>query len=308
MQEIRTVAILGAGAMGAYLAALFYAVPEFSTSVVAKGERGERLRKKGLLVNGVHIPVPVIDPDTARSPMDLVIVGLKHSNLHNALPDLQKIVGPDTQIISVMNGLDSEDIISAACGREKVLLCVALGMDALRVGDEVMYTNIGKLCIGEEANSPVNSRVRRVQRAFEKAGMPCEIPADMVRTMWWKFMVNVGVNQAAAVMHAPFGVFQTMPDARVVMQALMREVIALAQVRGIDLGEKDLDTWDTVLNALSPDGKPSMLQDMEAGRPTEVDVFAAKVVALGRTCGIATPVNETMLHIIRTLEKTLVRT
>ncbi len=303
VQEIRSVAILGAGAMGAYLAALFHAVPDFSVSVVAGGERGEKLRNNGLVVNGSRIAIAVSDPDAVRSSADLVIVALKHAHLRNALPELRKLVGPDTVIVSVMNGLDSEEIIGSVYGKEKVLLCVALGMDALRRGDEVIVANIGKLRIGEESNSPVSPRVQRVQRAFEKAGMPCEVPADMIREMWWKFMVNVGVNQAAAVMRVPFGVFQADPGARYVMQALMREVIALAQNRGVSLGEEDLETWDTVLNALSPEGKPSMLQDREAGRPTEVDVFAAKVVSLGKSCGIPTPVNETVLHIVRTLEK-----
>jgi len=303
MQDIKSVAILGAGAMGSYLAALFHDVADISVSVVARGERGEKLRNNGLVVNGRRSAIAVIDPDAVCAPADLVIVALKHTHLRSALPDLSRLIGPDTTIVSVMNGLDSEEIIGSVYGRERVLLCVALGMDALRAGDEVIVANIGKLRIGEESNNPVSARVRRVQHAFEKAGMPCEVPADMVREMWWKFMVNVGVNQAAAVMRAPFGVFQTDTDARAVMQALMQEVIALAQNRGVCLGQDDLETWDSVLNALSPEGKPSMLQDIEAGRPTEVDVFAAKVVALGKSCAIPTPVNEAVLHVIRTLEK-----
>jgi 2-dehydropantoate 2-reductase len=303
MQEIKSVAILGAGAMGAYLARLFYRNADFKTQVIARGQRAARLRQNGLVVNGERFHVTVADPDVVEEYVDLVIVAFKHAALSEALEDLQHFIGSETLIISVMNGLDSEEIIAARYGWKHVLFCVAFGMDALRTGEEVQVTNIGKLCIGEESNLVPNARVLRVQQAFQKAGMPCEVPVDMVRTMWWKFMINVGVNQAAAIMRVPFGVFQRESDARAVMQLLMREVIALAQSKGINLQEHDLKGWDTILNTLSAQGKPSMLQDIEAGRKTEVDIFAAKVVAFGRDCGIPTPVNETVLHIIKTIER-----
>jgi 2-dehydropantoate 2-reductase len=124
----------------------------------------------------------------------------------------------------------------------------------------------------------------------------------MRRTLWWKFMINVGMNQASAVMRAPYGVFQTSQDARALMRALMQEVIALAQAADVNLSEADIEDWCAILQTLSPKGKTSMLQDIEAGRQTEVDVFAGKVVALGRERGIATPVNAAMLHAIRVLE------
>ena len=116
-------------------------------------------------------------------------------------------------------------------------------------------------------------------------------------------MVNVGMNQASAVMRAPYGVFQSSPDAQALMEALMREVIALAKGIGVNLEEQDVDDWYTVLNTLSPLGKTSMLQDIEAGRKTEVEIFAGKAVELGKTHGIPTPVNQTLLRIIHVLEQ-----
>jgi 2-dehydropantoate 2-reductase len=142
-----------------------------------------------------------------------------------------------------------------------------------------------------------------VQSAFERAGIASEIPADMMRMLWWKFMVNVGVNQASAVMRAPYGVFQSSPEAQALTESLMREVIVLAQCIGVNLGEQDLDGWYAVLKTLSPEGKTSMLQDIEAGRKTEVEVFAGKVVELGKANGVPTPVNQTVLNIIHVLEQ-----
>ena len=116
-------------------------------------------------------------------------------------------------------------------------------------------------------------------------------------------MINVGVNPTSAVIRAPYGVFQTSPEARKLMETSMREVISLAKANGVNLTDQDLQDWIVVLKTLSPDGKTSMLQDIEAGFKTEVEIFCEKVVQLGKTHGIPTPVNQTILRIIRVLEQ-----
>jgi 2-dehydropantoate 2-reductase len=120
--------------------------------------------------------------------------------------------------------------------------------------------------------------------------------------MWWKFMINVGINQASAVLRAPYGVFQSSPDARALMRSLMEEVVALAEKAGIDLTDKEIDEWGRVLASMSSAGKTSMLQDVEAGRKTEVEIFAGKVVDLGYRYLVPTPVNVTVQRIIKVIE------
>jgi 2-dehydropantoate 2-reductase len=303
MEDIQTVAILGAGALGAMYAALFSDRPGFSVSLIARDGYYDRLKRDGLVVNGRHYAVPVVHPDEVNAPADLVLVALKHHQLVDAVGDLRPFVGSDTVILSVMNGLDSEAMIGAVCGMDRVLYCISLGMDPLREGNTVNYTTPGRLVFGEVVNDPPGERVRRVQAAFDRAGIRYETPVDMLRMLWWKFLVNVGVNQATAVLGIPYGVMQTSPDAQAVMEALMREVIDLARASGVNLTEQDIDNWYPVLNTLSPQGKTSMLQDLEAGRKTEVEIFAGKAVELGHTFGIPTPVNQAVLHIIRVLEQ-----
>jgi 2-dehydropantoate 2-reductase len=116
-------------------------------------------------------------------------------------------------------------------------------------------------------------------------------------------MINVGMNQASAVMRAPYGIFQNIKSAQELMEALMREVIALAGVLGINLTDRDIDDWYAFLNTLSPQGKTSMLQDIEAGRKTEVEIFGGKVVELGKKHDVPTPINQTVLRIIQVLEQ-----
>ena len=303
MKEIKRVVVLGAGAMGAFYASKFFDSSLLSTVLVAREPRYDRLKAEGLVVNGKHYSIPVVHPDEATPPADLIIVALKHHSLPEAVHDLKNLVGDQTTLVSVMNGLDSEEYLGSIYGMDKLLYAIAVAIDALREGNSVTYTNPGKVIFGEPDNSQPSERVRRVQAAFEQAGVVTEIPTDMMRMLWWKFMVNVGINQASAVMRAPYGVFQSSPDAQALMETLMREVLVLAQRVGVNLGEHDLDAWYAFLKTLSPKGKTSMLQDIEAGRKTEVEIFAGKMVELGKSHGIPTPVNQTLLSIVHVLER-----
>jgi 2-dehydropantoate 2-reductase len=303
MQEIRNVAILGAGAMGAYFASTFFDTADFSTVLIARGSRLDKLKSKGLVVNGKPYAIPVIHPDEATAPVDLMIVALKDHHLEEAVHGLEKLVDDSTTIISIMNGLESEEYIGSIYGMDKMLYAISVAIDAVRQGNQITYTKPGKHYFGEASNTRLSRRVLGVQEAFDRAGIVYETPEDMIRMMWWKFMVNVGMNQASAVMRAPYGDFQTSPDAQGLMEALMKEVIALTDVMDVNLTDRDIEEWYSFLKVLSPQGKTSMLQDIEAGRKTEVDIFGGKVVELGKTHGVPTPVNQTVLQIIRVLEQ-----
>jgi len=302
MKAIRKISIVGAGAMGAAYAAMFTDAAGFSVSFVARGERHERLKNKTLTVNDRLYNVPVVHPDKVAEPADLVLVALKHHHLESAVGDIAALVGRDTAILSVMNGLESEATIGDACGVDKLVYAIAVGIDAVRENDRFTYANPGKIVFGPIGDGGHGPKLTRIQEALNRAGIANEVPVDMMRAMWWKFMINVGINQASAVLRAPYGVFQSSPDARALIRSLMEEVVSLAKKAGIGLAEADIDEWDVIMDGLSPTGKTSMLQDVEAGRKTEVELFAGKVVSLGKKCDLPTPVNATILRIIKVIE------
>lgn len=303
MPEIRNVAILGAGAVGGYFASRFASAADLSTVLIADGERYERLKKQGLIVNGQPLCLPVVHSESAQAPADLILVALKSPQLKEAIPAISSWVGDRTIFISMMNGLESEEYIGSIYGMEKVLYAISLGIDAVRQGNQVTYTNPGTHIFGEAKNPTLSLKVRQVQVAFEKAGIKYETPPDMLRMLWWKFMINVGINQASAVTRAPYRVFQTNADAQAFMEALMEEVVKLANAEQVNLTQQDIRDWYPVMNRLSPQGKTSMLQDIEAKRKTEVEAFSGKVIALGEAHGIPTPVNQMVFRIIRILEQ-----
>ncbi len=303
MHKIQKVAIIGAGAMGSYFAGRFFDTDGFSTVLIAKGQRLDKLKTRGLVINGKSYPIPAIHPDEADSPVDLIIVALKHHHLEEAVQGLEKLVSDSTTIISVMNGLESEEYIGSIYGMNKVLYTISVAIDAVRHSNRTTYTKPGKHYFGEADNTRLSQRVLCVQEAFDRAKIVYETPKDMIRMLWWKFMINVGMNQASAVMRAPYGVFQTSPDARGLMEALMKEVIALTDVLGVNLTNQDIEDWYKFLNVLSTQGKTSMLQDIEAGRKTEVEIFGGKVVELGKAHNVQTPFNQACLQIIHVLEQ-----
>ncbi len=303
MQEIRRVGILGAGAIGAYFASRFYETEGFTTALVARGNHYEKLSRNGLTVNGKHYQIPVVNPEAAAEPLDLLIVALKHQHMEAAIPGLDRLIGTETTILSMMNGIQSEAYIGGLYGMDKVLYALSLGIDALRVGNEINYTVPGTHYFGEAENKVISPRVRRVQEAFDKAGIAFKTPEDMLWWLWWKLMVNVGANQVSAVTGSPYQVLQTSQNAQALMEALMREVVTVAQAEKIKLTEKDITAWYPVLNRLSPRGKTSMLQDIEARQKTEVELFAGEIMALGKKHNIPTPVNQTVFQIIRVLEQ-----
>ncbi|BBO76975.1 2-dehydropantoate 2-reductase [Desulfosarcina widdelii] len=302
MEPIRNIAIVGAGAMGAAYAAMFSDAVGFNVSFVARGTRYEQLKHRSMTVNERLYNIGVIHPDKVSTPADLVIVALKHHHLADAVSDIAALAGPDTAILSVMNGLESEETIGAVCGMDKLVYAIAIGIDAVHENRRFTYANPGKIVFGPTADDNSGPDLERIREALDRAGIPNEVPPNILRAMWWKFMVNVGTNQASAVLRAPYGVFRSSPDARGLMRSLMEEVVALAPKAGIDLGTGDIDEWERILMTLSPTGKTSMLQDVEAGRKTEVELFAGRVVELGRKYNIPTPVNATVQRIIKVIE------
>ncbi len=303
MQPIKRISVIGAGAMGSVYAAKLFEMDKDCISLLAKGKRLQRLKKQGLIVNGKPYALPVTGVQEKGPPSDLIIVAVKHHHLPEAIKDMKNRIGDHTVVLSVMNGIESEEQIGAVYGMDKVLYAVAVGIDALRRGNSMTYTKQGKIYFGEAENVVLTDRVKQVQSLFDRAGIAYETPEDMIRTLWWKFMINVGTNQTSAVLRAPFSVLQTSKDARELMASSMREVMAVAKAKRVDLFEEDLENWYSVLSGLSPQGRPSMLQDIEAKRKTEVEMFAGKMIQLGKELEIPVPVNETFFRIIKVIEQ-----
>jgi 2-dehydropantoate 2-reductase len=298
---IDTIAIIGAGALGATYGSLLYAMDQTCVCFIASGERYQRLTQHGVTVNDSNYRIAVIRPEEA-TPVDLLIVAVKYHQLDQAIREIEHAVGPHTTIISVMNGIDSEERIAASYGMDKVMYGLTLGIDAVREHSNVHYSNLGRVLFGEQQNQTISKRVKRIKGLFNRAGITHTVPHDMLRALWFKYMINVGVNQVSAIMGLNYGAIRASVEAKELMDAAMREVISIARALHINLSEHDLAEWYSVLDTLGASNKTSMLQDVEAGRKTEVDMLAGTVIRLGQQYGIPTPVNQRLYDTLKRIE------
>ncbi len=301
--EIQTAAVVGLGALGTLFGhRMAQHMPGEQLRVLAGRERIERYRRDGVYSNGERCDFHYVTPEAATPPADLVLVAVKYGQLAGALEDMRNQVGEHTLILSLLNGISSEGVIADVYGRDRVVDCVAYGMDAVREGNRLTCRNMGRLAIGTRHGGPPTDKVLRAARFFERTEVPYEIDEAMDKRMWGKFMLNVGVNQTVAVFGPDYGTIQRDGHDRDVMIAAMREVIDLSRLEGVDLTGSDLDGWLGVLATLNPGGKPSMRQDVEARRPSEVGLFAGTVLELARKHGYDAPVNRMLLERVRALE------
>ncbi|WP_423802568.1 ketopantoate reductase family protein [Neobacillus sp. SAB-20_R2A] len=301
--EIKKVSIIGLGALGILFGHhLTKKMPKNELRIIADQDRIVRYQTDGVYCNGERCEFQYVTPEEKCEPADLLIFAVKYDGLEASIQATRNHVGENTIILSLLNGISSEAVIGKAFGMDKILYSVAQGMDAVKVGNELTYANKGMICFGDREIGVFSDKVKSVAAFFDKMELPYQVDTDMKKRLWGKFMLNVGVNQTVAVYRSDYGEIQREGQARDTMIAAMREVIALSEKEGVHLTEADLDYWLTVLGTLSPEGKPSMAQDVEAKRFSEVDLFSGTVLELGKKFGIPTPVNKELYERIKLME------
>lgn len=302
--KIRKVTLIGLGAMGVFFAPKLEAyLGKDNFRVLAAGERKEKLQSKGVTINGTTHHFTVINPEKEGDPADLIIVAVKDTGLVQAIRDIRNQVGTGNQILCVMNGIDSEEQIAAVYGWEHVLYSYMRVSIVMKDGVADFDPRLGKVHFGETKNDVLSERVKAVKELFDNSKIGYNIDPDMVRGMWFKFMCNIGENMTCAILGIPFGAYRTSVHANEIRRKAMWEVAAIANRLGIDLGQEDIDRQENIIKKLPFYNKPSTLQDLENGRETEVEMFAGKVVMLGRQLGIETPLNWMFYHGIKVCEE-----
>lgn len=292
MKKIEKVTLIGLGAIGVFFAPKLHAyLGEDHFRILAEGERKTRLESSGVTINGVTHHFPVMTPQTEGDVADLIIIAVKDTGLKKAIEDIKNQVGPDTQILSVLNGIDSEEQVASVYGWEHVLYSYMRVSIVMQDNAANYDPALGKIHFGEAKNSEISERVICVKELFDACKIRYAIDEDMIKGMWFKFMCNVGENQTCALLGIPFGAYRLSDHANAIRRKAMGEVVAIANRLGVDVGQADIDRQEQTIKTLPFYNKPSTLQDLEKGRPTEIEMLAGKVVRLGQQLGVETPVN-----------------
>lgn len=298
--EIKTVAVLGAGAVGSYVIWGLSGQKDIRLGVIAEGERAERM-KKGCLINGTVYHPEVWTPQEARA-TDLLIVALKYGALPAALEGIRMITGENTTVMSLMNGVDSEELISEKIGASHVLH--SLIKIASHKEENGYYfnpeTTIG-IIFGELTAPYQSERVQAVESLFKDTGLHYRVTGHIREEIWSKFRLNVCNNLPQAILGAGVGCYQDSVHMKQISGGLRRELEAVAAAKGIDISQADSSSSHG--SAVPPSARYSTLQDLDAGRHTEIDMFSGALVRMGRELGIPTPYNEYTYHMIKALEE-----
>jgi len=237
-------------------------------------------------------------------PSDLVIFAVKSTSLNEAIEIAKSKVSEHTMILSLINGITSEQILGKAFGMEKMLYTIAEGMDPIKTGNDLNYTNRGYIRIGiDTEKEEKREKLNRVLDLFDKVGFPYILEEDVMHRLWSKFMLNVGVNQVVMIYEGTFDTIQRQGPERELMIAAMREVITLAEKEGIKVTETDLDFYISLVDTLNPKGMPSMRHDGLHKMKSEVELFSGMVLELGRKHGISTPINRYIYDKVQEMEK-----
>ncbi len=295
--EIKRVIICGLGAIGLTYANKLKDVCELK--ILADSKRIESYKNDCPKLNGKEIELNYITPDEAQS-ADLIIISTKNDGLKSAINYIKNFIVKDTIILSLLNGITSEKEISEVYGKDKVLHSYFIGHSAMREGNSVIQDGVGKIFFGSPYEENLE-KVKILKNFFESKNIDYEIPQDIIYSLWLKFTMNVFANQLSAVLGLKFGDMQG-SDFENLAKNIISEVVQIAKCEGVSNAERlEKDSLDS-LKLMIPEGKTSMLQDIEGGRKTEVDIFAGEVIRLGEKYGIPTPYNKILYEMIKVLE------
>lgn len=302
MKEIKTVGIIGLGALGVLYAHLLTdALGKEKVLVLADQERVQRYRTQTFACNGHICDFNFTDAAERKEPVDLLLFAVKFGGLASAMETCRHLVGPETTLVSVLNGISSEQMLSEAFSSSQVVWCIAQKMAVTKRGTSVTADPPGELALGVPAGQNT-THLDRLTAFFSAAHFPFSLPEDIRTQMWSKLLCNTGCNQTTMVFQCGYGGIQIPGKARTVMQDAMREVVLVANAEGIPLSESDVESWTAILDSFPPDGETSMRQDSKAHRKSEVELFSGTIRRLAAKQGIAVPVNDWLYEQVQEME------
>lgn len=302
MKEIKNVLVCGIGAVGSIYADKIEKFTPKNLRVLVDEARLERYKKNPTVFNGRVLDFNYILPNDTSFKADLIIIATKFDGLNDVIKNIKNFVYDDTVILSLLNGVTSEKIIAKTYGREKLLYSYFIGHSAIRDGRNITHDDVNTIVYGSE-NSNDFENVERIQDFFEQAGINYLIPDDIIHSLWLKYMLNVSANQTTAILRMNFGEMLENDKCMDFAINVMKEVQAIAKAEGVRNTESMIDETIEHLHTMIPEGKTSMLQDVEAGRKTEVEMFAGTVIKLGKEFGIPTPYNKIIKEMIEIIHR-----
>jgi 2-dehydropantoate 2-reductase len=289
------IAVMGSGGTGGYFGGLVARAGE-EVSFIARGAQLEAIQQNGLTVKSrlsgnFTLPVRATADPGEIGPVDLVLFCVKAYDNPVAANLIRPLIGPETVVLSVQNGIDNEQQIGEVVGHQHLIGAVSYVSSTVEAPGVVAQTaGPGKIALGE-LKGGVSQRTEKIQRVLQKAGIAAELHSEIQVALWQKFIVICAINGITALTRLPLGEILSCAETNHFLKGTMEEVEAVARTSHANLPEGCVDQSIAFVNSLEPSARGSMYYDLAAGRRLELEVLNGTVVRLGNAHGVPTPFN-----------------
>ena len=299
---------LGAGALGCAIGGTLAAAGSDVTLIDPYQAHVDAINRDGLRmkVGDSERVVRVraaLDAAKLEAP-DLLIVLVKSFHTRAAIEGARNIVGPDTAVMSLQNGMGHEEILSEVVGAGHVLAGKTYVGGVILAAGHVIAGTQGKRTVIGEIDGRISERAKAIAAEFERAELPCEVSGNILGAMWDKLLINVATGALSGITGQVYGSLYAVPEIEATAIAAVAEAMTVAEAGGVKLSIKaPRDAWVMAAEGLPYEFKTSMLQSLEKGSITEIDFINGAVVRIGRKYDIPTPVNQTLVAAIKGIER-----
>ena len=302
------IAVFGSGGVGGYFGGRLAEAGE-SVVFLARGAHKEALQKNGLRVESVAgdfqvAPVEVTEDPKAVGPVEAVLLAVKAWQVKDAARALLPLLGPDTFVVPLQNGVEAADQVAEVVGARHVAGGLCRIVSYLAAPGVVRHAGVPPRIEFGERDGTRSERILRLADAFSRArGLSVEVPADIEAAIWEKFLFIAPFSGVGAVTRVPAGELRREPETRRMLEQAMAEIEAVARARGIAVRRDIVARTLGYVDSLPPDATASMQRDILEGRPSELEYQNGAVVRLGRAAGVPVPVHECLYASLLPLER-----
>src|SRR6185436_17524873 len=303
------IAIVGTGAMGSVYAALLASAGHEVWAVDRWREHIDAIRSSGLRLEGASgdrtVKLNATTDTREAGACDLVILATKAMHVAQAAESVKSLLGKDTPVLSIQNGLGGPDAAASVLGRERVMVGVVGGFGASMKGPGHAHHNGMELVRLGEFGGPITPRLKAVEAAWQSAGFRVKVFDDIDQLVWEKLICNCSVSGPCAVTGQTVGEVMADPDMASVSAACATEAFSVARKKGVRLGFDDPVAYTREFASKIQGARPSVLLDLMAKRKSEIDVINGSIPRVGRGIGVAAPVNEAITGLVHARERQL---
>ena len=300
------IAVFGAGSVGGYFGGRLCQAGE-DVVFIARGKHLDAMLANGLRVDSVNgdfavQPIQATDDPAKIGTVDMVLVGVKAWQVKEAAEAMRPLIGPETFVLPMQNGLEGPAQLSEVLGAQHVLggLC---GLFCYMAGPgHIVHAGIDPFIKFGELDNHHSRRIEQLLDAFKRAGVNAEIPPDIQVAMWMKFLLITVWSAMGSVTRAPIGIWRSLPETRSMAEGCLEEIIAVAAARGVSLPDGALQTIMSMYDSFVPESTASMQRDIMNGRPSELDAQIGAVVRFGQEADVATPLHSTIYRSLLPME------